>query len=142
MPSAVIPCLRYADPAAAIRFLTEAFGFVEMLRVPGPDGGVMHAELTFGEGAARGMLMLGGADRCFFDQRLPKQAGGVTASIYVVVRDADAHCARAKAAGAEILEGPLDREGYPSREYAARDIGGYLWDFGTYDPWASEAPSP
>lgn len=132
--SAVIPCLRYADPKAAIRFLTEAFGFVEKLVVPGPDSGVIHAELTFGEGAQRGLVMLGGADRAFFDMRLPQQAGGVTDCIYVVVEDADAHCARAAAAGAEILEGPLDRD-YGSREYVARDPGGYLWDFGTYDPW-------
>lgn len=130
----MIPCLRYADPKAAIRFLTEAFGFVEKLVVPGPDGGVVHAELTCGEGGHRGMLMLGGTGRAFFDMRLPEQVGGVTDCIYVVVKDADAHCARARAAGAEILEGPLDRD-YGSREYVARDPGGYLWDFGTYDPW-------
>lgn len=132
--SAVIPCLRYADPKAAIRFLTEAFGFVEKLVVPGPDGGVIHAELTYGEGESRGMLMLGGTDRKFFDMRLPAQAGGVTDCIYVVVKDADAHCEAARKAGAEILEGPLDRD-YGSREYVARDPGGHLWDFGTYDPW-------
>ena len=134
--SVVIPCLRYADPKAAIRFLTEAFGFVEKLVVPGPDGGVIHAELIHGEGETRGMVMLGGADRAFFDMRLPGQAGGVTDCIYVVVKDVDAHCAAARAAGAEILEGPLDRD-YGSREYVARDPGGYLWDFGTYDPWAA-----
>jgi uncharacterized glyoxalase superfamily protein PhnB len=132
--SSVIPCLRYGDPKAAIRFLTEAFGFVEKMVVPGPDGSVIHAELIYGEGESQGMLMLGG-ERPFFDMRLPKQAGGVTDCIYVVVADADAHCARARAAGAEILEGPLDRD-YGSREYVARDPGGHLWDFGTYDPWA------
>lgn len=79
------------------------------------------------------MVMVGG-DRPFFDMRLPKDAGGVTGCLYVVVKDADAHCARARAAGAEILEAPLDRD-YGSREYVARDPGGHLWDFGTYDPW-------
>lgn len=132
--SAVIPCLRYADPKAAIRFLTEAFGFVEKLVVPGPDGGVVHAELVYGEGERQGMVMLGGAERAFFDMRLPVQLRGVTDCIYVVVKDADAHCDKARAAGMEILEGPLDRD-YGAREYVARDPGGYLWDFGTYDPW-------
>jgi uncharacterized glyoxalase superfamily protein PhnB len=131
--SAAIPCLRYADPRAAIRFLTEAFGFVEKMVVEGPDGGIIHAELACGEGETRGMVMVGG-NRPFFDMRLPKEAGGVTGCIYVVVKDADAHCARARAAGAEILEGPLERD-YGSREYVARDPGGHLWDFGTYDPW-------
>lgn len=131
--SAVIPCLRYADPKAAIRFLTEAFGFVEKRVVPGPDDGIIHAELTFGQGATRGLVMLG-PDRPFFDMRLPREAGGVTDCIYVVVADADAHCARARLAGAEILEGPVDRD-HGSRDYVARDPGGHLWDFGTYDPW-------
>ncbi|WP_219763399.1 VOC family protein [Neoroseomonas alba] len=132
--SAVIPCLRYADPKAAIRFLTEAFGFVEKLVIPSPDGGVIHAELTYGAGETRGMVMVGGAERKFFDMHLPAEVRGVTDCLYVVVADTDAHCAKARAAGAEILEGPLDRE-YGSREYVARDPGGYLWDFGTYDPW-------
>jgi uncharacterized glyoxalase superfamily protein PhnB len=57
--SAVIPCLRYADPKAAIRFLTEAFGFVEKLVVPGRDGGVIRADLTEGEDESCGMLMPG-----------------------------------------------------------------------------------
>ncbi|MBB5691597.1 putative glyoxalase superfamily protein PhnB [Roseomonas alkaliterrae] len=50
------------------------------------------------------------------------------------MKDADAHGARARAAGAEILEGPLDRD-YCLREYVARGPCGHLWDFGTDDPW-------
>ncbi|MBR0652358.1 hypothetical protein GXW78_22060 [Roseomonas terrae] len=130
----IIPCLRYPDPEAALRFLKDAFGFVEKMVARGEDGGIIHAELTHGEGERRGMLMVSGTGRQFFDMRLPSEAGGVTDCIYVIVADPDAHCAKARAAGAEILEGPLDRE-YGSREYVARDIGGYLWDFGTYDPW-------
>ena len=73
----MIPCLRYADPKAAIRFLTEASGFVETMVVEGPDGGIIDAELAHGEGGTRGMVMVGG-NRPFFDMRLPKDARGVT----------------------------------------------------------------
>ncbi len=61
----------------------------------------------------------------------------VTACTYVVVADADAHHARAAAAGAEVLEAPADRP-YGGREYLARDPEGNLWSFGTYDPWAAK----
>ncbi len=54
-------------------------------------------------------------------------------AIYVSVSDADAHHAQAVAAGAEILSSPFDTD-YGSREYAARDLDGFRWDFGTYTP--------
>jgi uncharacterized glyoxalase superfamily protein PhnB len=50
-----------------------------------------------------------------------------------VVDDLDGHYARAKAAGAEIIMEPHDTE-YGSRDYAARDIEGHQWYFGTYAP--------
>ncbi len=66
--------------------------------------------------------------------RTPTQAGGITACVYAVVDNADAHHAAAQAAGADIVTGPHDNEGYPGRSYSARDPEGNLWDFGTYDP--------
>lgn len=57
-----------------------------------------------------------------------------TQGIYVIVSDADAHCARAQAYGAEILI-PLTNQDYGGRDYTARDPEGHVWTFGTYDPW-------
>jgi uncharacterized glyoxalase superfamily protein PhnB len=54
-------------------------------------------------------------------------------SVYVVVEDADAHHARAVAAGAEIVL-PLRDQDYGSRDYSARDPEGNIWSFGTYRP--------
>ena len=51
------------------------------------------------------------------------------------VDDPDAHCARAKAAGAEITQ-PLRDEEYGSRGYMAKDLEGHQWYFGTYRPGA------
>jgi len=64
----------------------------------------------------------------------PRQLGGViTGGIYVVVTDVDAHCARARAAGATIVREPVDQE-YGGRDYACRDLEDHLWSFGTYAP--------
>ncbi|WPZ36444.1 hypothetical protein T8K17_09880 [Thalassobaculum sp. OXR-137] len=49
----------------------------------------------------------------------------------------DAHHARAKAAGADSVSGPADKEdGAPG--YSVRNLEGRLWSFGNYDPFAEE----
>ena len=55
----------------------------------------------------------------------------------IVVDDADKHYARAVAAGAEIVMEIRD-EDYGGRGYSCRDPEGHLWNFGSYDPWASD----
>jgi uncharacterized glyoxalase superfamily protein PhnB len=54
-----------------------------------------------------------------------------TGASYVVARDVDALYARAREAGAELLQAPADRD-YGSRDFIARDPEGNLWSFGTY----------
>jgi uncharacterized glyoxalase superfamily protein PhnB len=56
-------------------------------------------------------------------------------SVYCIVTDADAHFARAKAAGAEITSEPVTQS-YGGRDYTCKDPEGHVWTFGTYDPWA------
>jgi uncharacterized glyoxalase superfamily protein PhnB len=131
----VIPCLRYRDAPAAIEWLCSAFGFEKQAVYPNPDGTIGHAQLTFGNG----MIMLGSVTK---EQsgwgRLIKQPGDVggveTQSAYLVVSDADAVYAAAKAAGAEIVIDIKD-EDYGGRGFTCRDLEGHVWSFGTYDPW-------
>jgi uncharacterized glyoxalase superfamily protein PhnB len=133
MGANIIPTMRYRDAAAAIDWLCRAFGFERHLVVPDEHGGIAHAQLTLGEG----MIMLGSARDDAFGklQRTPGDVGGVgTQSPYVVVPDADAHHARAVAAGATVVY-PLTDEDYGGRGYSCRDPEGHLWSFGTYDPW-------
>lgn len=129
----IIPCLRYHDAQAAIEWLCRAFGFKQHAVYAGPDGTIMHAELRFGNG----MIMLGSKTDTPF-ARLQKhvtEVGGVgTQSPYVIVSDADAHHAQALAAGATLVL-PLKTEDYGGRGYSCLDCEGYLWNFGTYDPW-------
>jgi uncharacterized glyoxalase superfamily protein PhnB len=136
MSSTVIPTLRYRNAPEMIDWLCETFGFARHLVVEDGNGGIAHAQLTLGPG----MIMLGSARDDAFDefQRTPDALGGTTQSPYVVVPDADAVYAKARAAGAEIVMEIRD-EDYGGRHFSCRDPEGHLWNFGSYDPWASEA---
>jgi len=90
---------------------------------------VEHAELRFGESA----VMVGSARG---EDAGPVSVPPAPQVLFAVVDDPDAHCARARAAGAEILAEPADTD-YGSREYAARDPEGNVWGFGTY--WRDSA---
>jgi uncharacterized glyoxalase superfamily protein PhnB len=131
--STMFPTMRYQDAARMIDWLCEAFGFERQFVVPGENGSVTHAQLRFGSG----MVMCGDArdDEWGEFVKPVRQRGDATASVYAVIADVDAHCARARKAGAEIVYGPRDTD-YGSREYCARDPEGQLWSFGTYDPGA------
>ncbi|MGW4747700.1 VOC family protein [Streptomyces sp. NPDC004290] len=126
----ICPTLRYQDAKAAIRQLTEGFGFSEHAVYEGEDGRVMHAELACGNG----MVMLGSKGSGTAFDRL--MAHGGPASVYVRVDDVDEHHARAVAHGIEIVMPPTDQE-YGSRDYTARDAEGNVWSFGTYAPGAT-----
>ena len=129
----IVPCLSYRDAPAAIAWLKEAFGFTENMIVPGPEGTIAHAQLSFGSG----MIMVGSERDDELSMRIPCDLGGVTQSIYIVVEDTDAHYARAVEAGAEIVR-ELEDTPYGSRDYSARDPEGHLWNFGTYRPTIGE----
>jgi uncharacterized glyoxalase superfamily protein PhnB len=127
----LFPFLRYRDAPAAIDWLVQAFGFEEQMVVPAENGTVAHAQLSFGPG----VIMLGTARDDELRMNSPRDLGGVNQGIYIYLEDVDAHCERARAAGAEIIRGPEDTD-YGSREYTARDPEGHLWSFGTYRPSA------
>lgn len=122
----VIPILPYRDPRAAIRWLERAFGAVATaVHPPEADQPLVHAEVRMGEG----IVMINDADR---DDDSPFRMPGPVL-VYAVVDDPDAVHARAVEAGAEIVMGLTDQD-YGSREFAARDVGGNVWSFGTYRP--------
>jgi uncharacterized glyoxalase superfamily protein PhnB len=131
----VIAAVQYEDAAAAIEFLCQAFGFERKAVYQGEDDTIAHAELTLGNG----MVMLGSVNDTDYGRLLvrPRDAGGVTMSIYVIVQDPDAHFARARAAGAEIVREPVTQD-YGGRDYTCKDPEGHVWTFGSYDPWAAQ----
>lgn len=118
----IAPYLLYEDCAAAIDYLTQAFGFEEVMRMD--DAGVVnHAELRLGDDS----IMLGYPGD---DYKSPKNADHRSALVHVYVDDVDAHFAQAKAAGAEIVMEPTDQE-YGDRRYDAKDLEGQFWSFST-----------
>jgi uncharacterized glyoxalase superfamily protein PhnB len=139
--ASITPYVLYEDCAAALDFLTQAFGFEERLRSIAPDGEtVWHAEAALGDAH----VYLGDPGD---DYRNPAELGAVTMSLYVVVDgNVDEHFGRAKAAGAEILEEPADQE-YGDRRYAAKDPEGHHWFFAQklreVDPeeWGARVPA-
>lgn len=135
----IFPMLRYADAPAAIDFLCRAFGFERQAVYADPENPriVHHAQLSLGGN----LVMLCSAEPGEAAERYrwktPAEAGGITACLCVLIADPDAHCARARAEGAEIVTEPHDNQGYPGRGYNVRDPEGNDWDFSTYDPWAA-----
>ncbi|MBD5634026.1 MAG: glyoxalase [Candidatus Eremiobacteraeota bacterium] len=122
--------MRYRDARSAIEWLSRAFGFDEHLVVPGQGDSIAHAELKF----AASILMLGSGRDDELQTKTPRELDGTyTQTLNVYVSDPDAHCARAKGAGAEILEPPSDTS-YGTKGYVVRDPEGYVWNFNTYRP--------
>jgi uncharacterized glyoxalase superfamily protein PhnB len=132
MTSALIPIPCYRDVRKAIDFLVDAFGFERHAVYEGEDGTIAHAELTLGGG----MLMLAAPDESEYGKLVTtvEGSGRPTAGFYVVVDDVEAHAQRARAAGAEIVMEPRDRD-YGGSDYTCRDPDGHVWTFGSYDPW-------
>jgi uncharacterized glyoxalase superfamily protein PhnB len=117
----VIPYLYYADVPKAVDWLVKSFGFEQVMVVPAGNGR-HHGEVRFGSG----LVMMGTAtDR--FESKSPSQAKAHTSGVFVFLDDVDAHCARAKAAGAEIVNDVSDQE--YGRTYWARDPEGHDWFF-------------
>jgi uncharacterized glyoxalase superfamily protein PhnB len=122
----------YERAAEAIDWLCKAFGFEVRLKVEGDGGRVEHSELVYGEG----LVMVGEADRGdkYPHRRAPSKIGGAnTQSMMVYVDDVEAHCQRAREAGAKIVTEPATHdygeEYWTDRGYECEDIGGHHWWF-------------
>jgi uncharacterized glyoxalase superfamily protein PhnB len=123
------PGLKYENGPAAIDWLTRAFGFKPLVVIPGSNGTVEHAELTFGQD----VIMLGSSK----GRNEAETWGNARQSINVTIDDPDAHHARAVKAGAKIVV-PLANTHYGARAYSAHDLEGHVWTFGTYRPEIGE----
>ena len=131
---AVLPNLGYRDPGAAVEFLCRAFALEEASRLAAPDGTLALAVLgTPGggavlvgglSGARRQMEAVFGAEFRAGDPGWPQLGCAIT----VMVPDADAHCARARAEGARLVSEPRDQP-WGLRDYEAVDLEGRVWNF-------------
>jgi PhnB protein len=120
------PHLVCADAARAIEFYKAAFNAVEEMRLPGPDGKLMHAALRIGDSA----LML-------VDENLewgmlgPKTLKGSPVTIHFYVEDVDAAVAQAVAAGAKVTM-PVADMFWGDRYGVLQDPFGHSWSLATH----------
>jgi PhnB protein len=119
----IIPYIFYRDVAAALDWLARAFGFTETMRVGTPRGG-MHGEMILD--GQRIMMGQGSAELRMVSAN---DAPASTMGVFVYLDDVDAHCERARAAGADIVK-PLEDLPY-GRSYTAHDLDGHPWFFTT-----------
>jgi uncharacterized glyoxalase superfamily protein PhnB len=134
--STVIPAIRYRNALAAIDWLVAAFGFEKQAVFLGPDNiSVMHAQLTFGNG----MVMISSSENATEYSKLMVQPDEIglreTQTPCLIVTDADAIYATAKAASASMVMDIADMP-YGGRAFTCRDLEGHLWSIGSYNPWA------
>jgi uncharacterized glyoxalase superfamily protein PhnB len=135
--STVIPGLRYRNAMEMIEWLCLAFGFEKQAVYAGPDGVVMHSQLTFGNG----MIMVGSVISGTPVSKLLKQpdeiGGAETQTPYLVVSEIDTIYASAKIAGATMVIDLAEKE-HGGKAFTCSDPEGHVWSVGTYDPWEAQ----
>jgi uncharacterized glyoxalase superfamily protein PhnB len=119
------PHLVCAGAADAIDFYVKAFGATEMVRLPGPDGKLMHASVS-----------INGSSVLLVDEMLehgiksPKTLGGTPVTIHLVIPDVDAFVERAVAAGAKVTM-PVADAFWGDRYGVIEDPFGHSWSVAT-----------
>jgi uncharacterized glyoxalase superfamily protein PhnB len=122
--SSLVAALIYKDNRAALDWLERVFGFERRMVLVDSDDAIVHAEMSHGDSFfmvgmewtswTKSPAALGGVNTQFMHARLQS--------------DIDGHCARARAAGAQIIEEPSDQF-YGDRRYRALDLDGHVWTF-------------
>ena len=130
---AVIPMIAYENGAAAMDWLSRAFGFRERTRMLGQDGRLSHGEMEAGDG----LIMLATPSPHYHGPKHHREESAearkwsevpyIIDGVLVYVDDIHAHFAQAKEAGATILS-PVEQSG-EGRRYRAEDLEGHRWMF-------------
>ena len=122
----VTPYLSVRGAAQAIEFYKNAFGAKELMRMPGPEGKLGHAEVQIGD--SRVMLA---DEHPPMDFVGPATRGGTTVHLHVYVKDADAVIAKAVKAGAKLTRAAADQF-YGDRLGTVEDPFGHVWHIATH----------
>jgi PhnB protein len=122
----VTPYLTVNGAAQAIDYYTRAFGATEVMRFPGPDGRLAHAEIQIGN--SRVML---GDTQPQMAQRDPKSLGGSSAGLMVYVDDVDRVFLGAIEAGGNVRDAVKDQF-YGDRSGTLEDPFGHVWTIATH----------
>jgi PhnB protein len=129
----VTPYLIVKGAAKALEFYKKALGAKELVRMSGPDGSVMHAEIQIGDSPI--MLADEMPGRPY---RSPQSYGGTPVTIMLYVEDVDTSFNRAVAAGAKVQQAVQDHF-YGDRSGTCEDPFGHVWTIGTHKEDVSPA---
>src|SRR6266446_2265025 len=122
----VTPYLIIRGAAEAIDFYKRVFGATELMRMPGPDGKLGHAEIRIGDSA----IMLAD-EHPEMGHRSPQSLGGAGVSLMVYVERVDEVFKRAVASGAKELQ-PVKDQFYGDRSGTLQDPFGHTWTVATH----------
>ena len=120
----VTPSLVMKDSNKAIEFYKKALGAQELMRMPGPDGKIMHAEIKVGNSH----VMMNDE---IMGSKSPETLGGSPVSFYLYVEDCDSSHKKAIAAGCKEIMAPADMF-WGDRMGCVADPFGYKWNFSTH----------
>lgn len=122
----VQPYLHIRGAAKAIEFYKQAFGAVEVMRMPQPDGRLGHAEIRIGDSVV--MLADEYPERGIHG---PEHYGGAPMTLMFYTEDCDATYRKAIAAGSKSLREPTDQF-YGDRMAGIEDPFGFQWYVATH----------
>ena len=110
----------------ALDFYRRAFNAKEIMRMPRPEGGIMHSEIRLGDS----VVMV--ADESPKMQAFrPKHYGGSPISLHVYVANVDETTKQAEAAGATVIR-PVAEQFYGDRTSGLQDPFGLRWHLATH----------
>ena len=119
---AVFPMLVCRSPEAEMSFCAVAFGAVEQVRRPGPDGSPVHIAMRINEG----FLVVQSEFPDMVASRVPSPDGSSPVVIFVYVADVDQAVERAVGMGARILM-PAQNQFWGDRTARIIDPSGHVW---------------
>ena len=127
----VIPALAFKGADAAIKWYVNNLGAKQKMRFDGPDGKVVHAEITIGDD----VVMI--AEENPEHNRSPKTTKGKSVNLCIYVPDVDAVLKKATGNGAKVLI-PAADQFYGDRSGRIEDPFGYIWIISTHVKDVSE----
>jgi len=122
----VTPYMIVKGAAKAIDFYKNAFGATELMRFPGPNNSVMHAEIKIGDS----VVMLADEHESG-PYRSPIAVGGTPISLMVYVEDVDTVFNQAVSLGAKSTR-EVEDQFYGDRSGNLTDPFGHVWTIATH----------
>ena len=122
----VTPYLFVRSAASAIDFYKNIFRATEIMRMPGANGKIMHAELRIGDS----IVMLAD-ENPQTGVMSPQTIGGFSVGMHLYVENVDQVIQKAVESGAKLLR-PIKNQFYGDRSGSILDPFGHMWSVATH----------